>query len=52
MTTLERIVDDDSVGRADINSDDLERDLRHEIMAVAHCMQLPHANCADTANMR
>ena len=32
MTTLERIVDDDSVGRADINSDDLERDLRHEII--------------------
>ena len=48
LTALERIVDDNSTGKEGANSKDLNRDLRHEIMTVAHCMQLPHANRADT----
>ena len=39
LTTLERIVDDDSTGKEGANSEDLNRDLRHEIMTVAHCMR-------------
>ena len=45
---MEHMVDEDSIGKAGANSEDLSRDLRHDIMNVAHCMQLPHANRADT----